>query len=61
MAPGTPAIFSPTNVAELTAIGPGVIWDMVIKSVNSAIDSHPCAVRGAEGTNALVGGITGKL
>lgn len=43
MAPGTPAIFSPTNVAELTAIGPGVIWDMVIKSVNSAIDSHPRA------------------
>ena len=35
--PGTPAILLPTNVAALIAIGPGVIWEIVIKSVNSVI------------------------
>ena len=30
----------PTNVAELTAIGPGVISAIVIRSVNSLIVSH---------------------
>lgn len=34
-APGTPAILIPTNVAELTAIGPGVISAIVIRSANS--------------------------
>ena len=34
-APGIPAMRIPTKVAELTAIGPGVIWEMVIRSVNS--------------------------
>ena len=34
-APEKPAIFSPTKVAELIAIGPGVIWEIVTKSVNS--------------------------
>ena len=43
-APGIPAIFSPTKVAELTAIGPGVICDIVIRSVNSDIVSHPWSV-----------------
>ena len=37
-APGIPAILIPTKVAELMAIGPGVIWEMVIRSVNSAIE-----------------------
>ena len=35
--PGTPAILLPTNVAALIAIGPGVIWEIVIKSVNSVM------------------------
>ena len=39
-APRVPAIFVPTNVAEFTAIGPGVIWEIVIKSVNSDILSQ---------------------
>lgn len=39
-APGKPAIFVPTNVAELTAIGPGVICEIVTKSVNSEIVSQ---------------------
>ena len=43
-APGTPAIFVPTKVAELTAIGPGVISAMVTRSVNSLMDSHWCSV-----------------
>ena len=34
-APGIPATFNPTNVAEFTAMGPGVIWEMVMRSVNS--------------------------
>ena len=34
-APGIPAILIPTKVAEFTAIGPGVISAIVIKSVNS--------------------------
>lgn len=33
-APCHPAIWIPTNVAELTAMGPGVISAMVIRSVN---------------------------
>ena len=41
IAPGKPAIFCPTNVAELTAIGPGVISAIVVRSANSAILSHP--------------------
>ena len=35
-APGIPPILIPTKVAEFTAIGPGVICDMVIRSVNSS-------------------------
>lgn len=35
IAPNMPAIFIPTKVAEFTAIGPGVISAIVIKSVNS--------------------------
>lgn len=34
-APGMPAIRIPTKVAEFTAMGPGVISAMVIRSVNS--------------------------
>ena len=41
-APGSPAILMPTKVAELMAMGPGVIWEMVIRSVNSAMLSQPC-------------------
>ncbi len=40
IAPPTPAIRIPTKVAELIAIGPGVIWDMVIKSINSVVVSQ---------------------
>ena len=43
-APGIPAIFVPTKVAELTAMGPGVISAMVTRSVNSLMDSHWCSV-----------------
>ena len=39
-APPVPAIFVPTKVAELMAMGPGVIWEIVIRSVNSAIESQ---------------------
>ena len=39
-APGTPAIFIPTKVAEFTAMGPGVIWEIVMRSVNSAMVNH---------------------
>ena len=39
-APGIPAIFSPTNVAEFTAIGPGVICEIVTRSPNSDTDSQ---------------------
>ena len=39
-APGIPAILIPTKVAEFTAIGPGVIWEIVIRSVNSDILSQ---------------------
>lgn len=41
-APGMPAILMPTKVAELIAIGPGVIWEIVIRSVNSFIESQWC-------------------
>ena len=41
-APGSPAIRIPTKVAELTAIGPGVISAIVIRFVNSVIVIHPC-------------------
>ena len=41
-APGAPAMRVPTNVAELMAIGPGVIWDMVTRSVNSERFSQWC-------------------
>jgi len=40
-APKNPATLIPTKVAELTAMGPGVISAMVIRSVNSEIVSHP--------------------
>ena len=43
-APGIPAILIPTKVAEFTAIGPGVICEIEIKSVNSTIVSQPCLV-----------------
>ena len=36
IAPGKPAMRMPIKVAELMAIGPGVICAMVIRSVNSA-------------------------
>ena len=39
-APGIPAIFSPTKVAEFTAMGPGVICDIEIRSGNSEIHIH---------------------
>ena len=34
-APGMPAILSPVKVEVLTAKGPGVIWEIVMISVNS--------------------------
>ena len=43
-APGTPAIFVPTNVAALTAIGPGVISAIVTRFANSVMVSQPCVV-----------------
>ena len=42
IAPGTDAMRSPTKVAELTAMGPGVISAIVMRSVNSCIVSHAC-------------------
>ena len=39
-APGIPVSFIPTKVAALIAIGPGVIWEMVIRSVNSVMLSQ---------------------
>ena len=41
IAPGKPAIRIPTNVAEFTAIGPGVISAIVIRLANSVIVIHP--------------------
>lgn len=41
--PAIPATCIPTNVAELIAIGPGVISAMVIRSVKSVIVSQPLA------------------
>ena len=35
IAPGIPPIRNPTKVEPLTARGPGVIWEIVIMSVNS--------------------------
>ena len=35
MAPGSPAILVPTKVAEFQATGPGVICEMVTRSLNS--------------------------
>ena len=43
-APGTPPIFVPTNVAALTAIGPGVISAIVTRLANSVIVSQPWLV-----------------
>ena len=40
-APGVPAMRVPTKVAALMAMGPGVIWEMVTRSVNSARFSQP--------------------
>ena len=40
MAPGIPAILMPTKVAELMMMGPGVICEMVMRSVNSAMVSQ---------------------
>ena len=42
IAPGSPAIWMPTKVAELMAIGPGVICEMVMMSINSCMVIHPC-------------------
>ena len=42
-APEIPAMRMPTNVAELMAMGPGVIWEMVMISANSLMFSHPCS------------------
>ena len=39
--PHIPPTFMPTNVAELIAIGPGVISAMVMRSVNAVIVSQP--------------------
>ena len=39
-APGIPAILMPTKVAEFTAIGPGVICEIVMRSVNSSMESQ---------------------
>ncbi len=41
-APPTPPIRMPTKVAELMAMGPGVIWEMVMRSVNSDRVSQWC-------------------
>ena len=43
-APGTPAILVPTNVAALTAMGPGVISAIVTRFANSVRSSQPCIV-----------------
>ena len=40
-APAKPPTRVPTKVAELMAMGPGVIWEMVIRSVNSERVSQP--------------------
>ena len=40
MEPGMPATFVPTKVAALRAIGPGVIWEIVTRCVNSFIESQ---------------------
>lgn len=40
-APGSPAMRSPTKVAELIATGPGVMEEIVIRLVNSCILSQP--------------------
>lgn len=42
-APEKPAIFGPTKVAELIAIGPGVIWEIVTRSV-----THQAKASGAD-------------
>ena len=42
-APGIPATRFPTNVAELMAMGPGVISAMVTRSANSPILSQLCS------------------
>ena len=42
MAPGSPATWMPTKVAELIAIGPGVIWEMVMMSTNCCMVIQPC-------------------
>ena len=41
MAPRSPAICIPTKVAALIAIGPGVICEIVIISVNPVILNQP--------------------
>ena len=41
-APLIPAMRMPTNVAELMAMGPGVICERVTMSVNSVSVSHGC-------------------
>ena len=41
-APKIPVICIPTKVAEFTAIGPGVISAIVIRFVNSLMESQPC-------------------
>ena len=41
-APATPAMRMPTKVAELMAMGPGVICEMVMMSANSVMFSQPC-------------------
>ena len=43
MAPGMPAMRTTTKVAELIAMGPGVIWAIVIRSVNSRRVSQGCS------------------
>ena len=43
IAPGNPRNFNSDKVAELTAIGPGVICEIVIRSVSS----DTCSATGA--------------
>ena len=42
MAPGSPATRMPTKVAELMAMGPGVISEMVMMSANWFMVSQAC-------------------
>ena len=59
-APGTPAMRVPTKVAELTAIGPGVIWEIRkfglgkpgMKLYYLILDQRHCRIAAAEAEGA---------